>query len=141
MKLKKAGFDPVYELRGGIDSWKINGNPIVSSKSKETEDKAPGVITFEEAIKGDLPVMVDFTPVWCGPCQKIKPSIHKLRDEMYKEIVITEVDVDRQKNLASQYRIQAMPTLVFFKDGKETSRSVGYLTEEQLRDLIAKALK
>jgi thioredoxin len=140
MTLKKAGFSPVYELRGGIDSWKINDNPVVAGNKVKSINNGPKIVDFATALKGDKLVLVDFTATWCGPCQKMKPSIHKLRDEMYKDIVITEVDVDARRDLSSKYRIEAMPTLVFFKDGKETSRSVGYLREAQLRSLIAKEL-
>lgn len=134
MVLKELGFDPIYELRGGINSWKAHEKPVVKGLPVKS---APATnVDFKTALAGDKLVMVDFTAVWCGPCQKMKPSIHKLRDEMYEEIVITEVDVDRRKDLASTYRIAAMPTLVFFLNGKEVSRSVGYLTEPQLRNLI-----
>ena len=140
MMLKKAGFRSVYELRGGIDSWKINGNPVVVGDKVKSTNNGPKIVDFATALEGDRLVLVDFTATWCGPCQKMKPSIHKLRDELYRDIVITEVDVDERRDLSSKYRIEAMPTLVFFKDGEETSRSVGYLREEQLRSLIAKEL-
>ncbi len=141
LKIKEAGFNPVYELRGGIESWKINGNNVVQGEKIEPEVKELELIDFATALEGDKLVLVDFTATWCGPCQKMKPSIKKLRVELSENITITEVDVDERKDLATKFRIEAMPTLVFFKDGKELSRSVGYLKEDQLRKLIEEKLK
>lgn len=141
LKIKEAGFNSVYELRGGIDSWTINGNQVVQGEKKEVKEEVSEIIDFATALEGDKLVLVDFMATWCGPCQKMKPSIKKLREELKDKITITEVDVDERKDLSAKFEIEAMPTLVFFKNGKETSRSVGYLTEQQLRDLIEAELK
>ncbi|MFK7822485.1 MAG: thioredoxin family protein [Planctomycetaceae bacterium] len=68
---------------------------------------------------------VDFTATWCGPCQKLKPTLHEMAKEFEGKVQFVEVDVDKSKDLATEFEIEAMPTLIVMKDGKEASRVVG----------------
>lgn len=135
-KLKEAGFVEVYDLQGGYDSWIAYNKAIVSPIVVKKEE-----LTFEEALKGDKLIMVDFTAVWCGPCQQMAPSIEKLKEELKEDISIVKVDVDDQKDVAQKYRIEAMPTLVFIKNGKEVYREMGGKSEDDLRKLIESQIK
>ena len=80
---------------------------------------------FEEIIKGDLPVLVDFSAAWCGPCKMMTPIIEELSNEYEGKIVIGKMDVDSNVETPSKYGIRSIPTLLFFKNGEVVDRLVG----------------
>ena len=77
-----------------------------------------------EVTKSDKPVLVDFWAVWCGPCQMMAPILHELETEM-PDVQIGKVNVDEQMDLARQFRVVSIPTLIIFKNGQEVQRMVG----------------
>jgi len=79
----------------------------------------------QEVIEAEVPVMVDFWASWCGPCRATGPVIDQLADEYAEKIKVGKVNVDENKELAMQYRIQGIPTVVFLKSGQEVGRLVG----------------
>ena len=136
--LKSKGFAKVYELGGGILAWSKAGLPLEVSAPKVQKSNGNSVEeNFARSISNDTLTLVDFFAYWCGPCMKMKPSIERLEKELASDVEILSIDVDVQKNLAKNYKITAMPTMVLFKNNKEIHRVVGYHTEKQLRNLIA----
>ena len=83
--------------------------------------------SFDKAIAGDKLVMVDFWASWCGPCRMLGPVVEKLADEYEGKAVIGKVNVDEQQELAVRYGVMSIPTVIFFKDGKEIDRKVGVM--------------
>lgn len=88
-----------------------------------------------EITKSDKPVLVDFWAVWCGPCQMMAPIIHELEAEM-PDVQIGKVNVDEQMDLARQFRVVSIPTLIIFKNGQEVQRMVGVTSKEELKDAL-----
>ena len=89
--------------------------------------------TFEEMLSGsDLPVLVDFYAAWCGPCQMMAPILEQVNAQLQGKIKIVKIDTDKYPQLASQYRIEALPTLVLFKKGEAVERIEGLLQAPQL---------
>ena len=88
-----------------------------------------------EITKSDKPVLVDFWAVWCGPCQMMAPSLHELETEM-PDVQIGKVNVDEQMDLARQFRVVSIPTLIIFKNGQEVQRMVGVTSKEELKDAL-----
>ena len=80
--------------------------------------------TFDEAVNGDKPVLVDFWATWCGPCRMMAPVIEEL-DAEHPEYKFGKVNVDEQPELAGEYRIMSIPTLIVMKDGKVVEQAVG----------------
>lgn len=92
--------------------------------------------TFEqEVLHSDKPVLVDFWATWCGPCRMIAPILEQIAEER-PDIKVCKVDVDEQSELATQFQIMTIPTLMVFKDGQMTQRVSGALPKEQILALL-----
>lgn len=85
-----------------------------------------------EVINSDRPVLVDFSATWCGPCQRLAPTIHEVAEENATRIKVCEVDVDEAPGLVQRFRIMSVPTLVVMRDGEEAVRMVGGQSKEQI---------
>ena len=89
--------------------------------------------TFEEEVlKSEVPVVVDFWATWCGPCQLQSPELAKFDRDHEGKINTAKINVDEQPELSAQYGVQAIPTLILFKDGAEVKRTVGMQTLDKL---------
>mgnify|MGYP002517670427 CR=1 FL=1 len=98
--------------------------------------KQIGTDDFEtEVLQAERPVVVDFWAGWCGPCQMVGPLIEQLSEEI-PEIKFTKVNVDDELELARQYKVESIPTLIVFKAGKEVKRQVGALPKAAIRQFI-----
>ena len=80
----------------------------------------------------DRPVLVDFYATWCGPCQMMAPILEQVNTQLQGQITVAKIDTDRYPQIASQYQIHALPTLVLFKQGQPVERIEGVLVVEQL---------
>lgn len=86
-----------------------------------------------EVLKSEKPVLVDFWATWCGPCMRQAPIVEELAAEGYS---VGKVDVDQQPELAGQYGVMSIPTLIVFKGGKEVQRVVGLTAKNDLKRLL-----
>jgi thioredoxin 1 len=91
---------------------------------------------FDELIKGDIPVLVDFSAEWCGPCKMMAPVLEQLKSKMAGKIRILKIDVDKNRELAGKYRVQSVPTLILFQGGKAKWSGVGVMTSNHLENVI-----
>ena len=80
----------------------------------------------EEVLKSDIPVLVDFWASWCGPCMMLSPVIAEIAEELEGKVKVAKVNVDEQNELAMQYRIASIPSLLMFKDGQLEKSSLGF---------------
>lgn len=89
--------------------------------------------SFQELISSsDLPVLVDFYATWCGPCQMMAPILEQVGNQLKGRLQVVKIDTDKYPQLASQYQIQALPTLVLFKNGQPMERIEGALSADRL---------
>ena len=80
---------------------------------------------FNEKVAGSSVAMVDFWATWCGPCKMLAPVIEDIGKKYDGKAVVAKVDVDENQSLAAKYGVMSIPTVIFFKDGKEIGRKVG----------------
>ena len=93
--------------------------------------------SFEEKVlKSEKPVMVDFWAPWCGPCKAIAPTIEALEKEYGDKMTFAKVNVDENPISPSNYGVQAIPTLIFFKNGKIADQITGMVAKEKLEETI-----
>lgn len=94
----------------------------------------------KEVIKSELPVLVDFFATWCTPCKMIAPSIEQLSNEMKGKAKVVKVDINESEDVAVNYKVMSVPTLMFFKGGKAVDQIVGAvpkgMIENKLNSLI-----
>ena len=92
--------------------------------------------TFSELIQTDIPVLVDFSAEWCGPCKMMPPILAELKSSIGKKVIIMKMDIDRNPQTARQYSIQSVPTLMLFRNGKVLWRQSGVMLTSQLEQVI-----
>ena len=92
--------------------------------------------TFDEAVRGEKPVLVDFWATWCGPCRMIAPAVEEVAADFEDRAVVGKVDVDEQTELARRFGIMSIPTLVVYKNGVKTAQAVGGKSAEEILALV-----
>jgi thioredoxin len=89
--------------------------------------------SFQDMLdSSDVPILVDFYATWCGPCQMMAPILEQVGANLRDRLQVVKIDTDKYPNLATKYNIDALPTLVLFKNGKPAERIEGVLQASQL---------
>lgn len=96
---------------------------------------------FEELKNGSLPLVVDFWATWCGPCRAIAPIVAELANEYDGKVVVGKCDVEEADDVAMEFGIRNIPTLLFIKDGKVIDKHVGATTKAKLQEKIEALIK
>ena len=96
--------------------------------------------SFERAVAGDKPVLVDFFATWCGPCRMIAPSVEQLAAEFEGRAIVGKVDVDQEPALAQRFGVMSIPTLVVLKGGKVVEQAVGARGKQDIAAMIERHL-
>ncbi len=84
----------------------------------------------------DKLVVMDFFATWCGPCKMLTPIFESLSREMSDTVDFAKIDIDRSLEVAQEYKIVSVPTMIIFKNGKEVQRIVGFVPKEQIKSKI-----
>ena len=90
-------------------------------------------LNFEnEVVNSNIPVLVDFSAVWCGPCKMLEPILQELSDAWGDTVKVVRLDIDQNPSIPTQFGVMGVPTLMLFKDGKPQERLVGYMPKEKI---------
>lgn len=88
-----------------------------------------------EVLNSKTPILVDFFATWCGPCKMLSPIVEEIAEEN-EDIKVVKIDIDKEQDIAVEYEIMSIPTLVVIKDGQEVNRSVGVIGKSDILELV-----
>lgn len=89
-----------------------------------------------EVLKSDVPVLVDFTATWCGPCRALAPIVEKVADEFQGKVKVGKLDIDESPNVTAKYGIRSVPTVLVFQGGEKKAQHVGLTTRDKLVQML-----
>ncbi|AEA44996.1 thioredoxin domain-containing protein [Fluviicola taffensis] len=129
--LREKGFKKVYELNGGILSWRNARMPESTVTTKPTASSVSPEDYAKLIASGDV-IIVDFYAPWCAPCKRMEPMLNQLSKDYEGKAKIIRIDIDQSKELATQMGITQIPLFIGYKEGKETGKHIGEASREQL---------
>lgn len=91
---------------------------------------------FFDIIKSDIPVLIDFSAEWCGPCKMMPPILKKVKDALGDQVKILKIDIDKNQAIAQKLQIKNVPTIALYKNGNQLFRQAGVLQADQLIQLV-----
>jgi rhodanese-related sulfurtransferase len=128
-KMRTMGYENVYELKGGINAWKAGKKAIEG----EPTNKQMSIEEFNAVIKKPGVVLVDFGATWCPPCKVMEPVLQNLQKNNEGKFSLLKVDGGNDEKVLTEFKVTALPVFIIFKDGKQTWRKDGVVTEEEFK--------
>lgn len=129
--LREKGFN-AYNLEGGMTAWKKVGKPVEGLK----EDNKITDADYKKLTTEAKLVLIDFGAPWCPPCKKMEPVINNIRNTMGSKIHVNYVDGGQNTALMTAYKVEAMPTFIIYKQGKEVWRKQGIVSQDEFNKVI-----
>ena len=127
--LRKQGYQEVYQLKGGMISWKANNKPVegaITTKQMTAEE-------YQSYVNSSATVLVDFGAEWCPPCKKMEPVLETLQKEHGANYKLVKVDGGVDVEIMKANKVEALPVFIIYKNGKETWRGQGIISKEELK--------
>lgn len=127
--LRSQGYQ-VVEMEGGIMKWKSAGLAVTSAAAAKPDEISQEQYATLTSTSGM--VLVDMYAPWCAPCLKMSPTLDEIKKEMNGKLELVRIDVDKNKQLAANLKVDALPTLMLYNQGKLVWSHTGFLTKEEL---------
>ena len=131
-KMRKMGYENVFELTGGTNAWRAANKPLEgmsTEKQMSTEE-------LNATIGSSKIVLVDFGADWCPPCKQMEPVLKDIEQHNKGKFTLLKVDGGRDQDILQAYKVTALPVFIVFKDGKQVWRKDGIATEKELADQL-----
>ncbi len=136
-QMRSEGFTKVYELEGGIMKWRAENLPETSNETGDvTSTTGMTLAQFDAVLNEDKLVLVDVYADWCGPCQKMKPSLEAIATEKASLVRLVRINADDNQELCSSLKIEALPTLLLYKKKKLIWSNVGFIEKEVIETAL-----
>ena len=132
-KMRKMGFEKVFELDGGIMKWNAAGLPLNNAKPKKS---GLSVADFEGLMPEKGAILFDFYADWCGPCKKLSPILEEIEKERAGTFKLVKIDADANPELLKAMGIDGIPAMFLYIDKKLTWKEVGFLSKEELLKVL-----
>ncbi|SEM45506.1 thioredoxin [Chryseobacterium taichungense] len=133
-KLTEMGFKNVYKMQGGMMKWRNASLPEI----KASTSAGMSLAQYNEMLKSDTAVLVDFYAEWCAPCKKMEPYLKKMASEMQDKLKIVRINADENTELCKELNVSALPVLKLYKNDKVAWENLGFVTEEEVKKHISK---
>ncbi len=134
VKLKEMGFKNIYEMQGGMMKWRNADLPEI----KASTSAGMSLPQYNEMLKSETPVLVDFYAEWCAPCKKMEPYLKKIAAEMPDNVKVVRINADENTELCKALNVSALPVLKLYKNNKVVWENLGFVTEADVRKQISK---
>lgn len=133
--MSKLGFKEIYDLSGGMMKWRSANLPETTDAGTQSATNSTAGISrvdYFNKIKSDKLVLVDFYAEWCAPCKKMKPYLEEISNDMKSTVTVMRIDADASKDVCQVMTVEALPTLILYKNGTQVWRNTGYVTKEEV---------
>jgi thioredoxin 1 len=137
LMLNKLGFTEVYDLKGGIINWKLDGLPVIKGKDFDSR-KGMGKEEFIAGIKDKPLVFIDFYAPWCAPCQIMVPALDSMVTQMKDTAHIVKINADENLGLMKELHFNSLPYIMIYKNGVNVFRQEGFMSRNDMEMLIRK---
>ena len=138
------GFNQVYNLEFGINSWISENKPVTNSTGEKVNTSSIGM-SFDDYLnhikQSPKLVIVDFNAVRFGPCKILKPRVQKIVKKYNDKVELFDIDVDKNSTVANTMNVKGIPFIIFYKQGKEVWRNMGLIEEELLNEKVVEFTK
>lgn len=133
--LKNMGFTEVYDLDGGITSWKNEGLPL--NNAEATKLQGLNLEEYQKLLDTDKLVLVDFYATWCTPCKKMDPFLKEIAEEKAGILELQKINTDKNTAIAQHLNITGIPTILLYKNKKMLWSHMGYIGKSELLEKIS----
>jgi thioredoxin len=129
--MRSAGFKTVFEMNGGMMKWRSAGLPETKD-ANVVQSEGMTLIDYNKITKSHKKVLIDFYAEWCAPCKKMKPYLDEFSIEMKEEVKVIRIDADANKSLIQELKIEGLPVLILYSEGKQTWRNDGFVEKTEV---------
>ncbi len=138
--MRSNGFIKVYELMNGMLAWNSKNLPLVGAAGQANNDKI-SMADYKKMLLSDSVVLIDYYAPWCEPCKKLQPLLETIQQQYKGKITVIRLDIDENKQLATDLSIEAIPLLKIFHKGTEVWSYKGLIGAEDLKKAVEGSLK
>lgn len=133
-QMRSNGFKEVFELDGGIMKWRAANLPETTEASAEVPVSTAGLSpeAYNKLLDSDKLVLVDVYAEWCGPCKQMEPFLEEMKTKNADIVKIVRIDADQNPTVCADLGVEALPTLLLYKNNKVVWSTVGFISKEDL---------